>query len=249
MFLNKQLLITSFFIAFMTMLVAIIIPELFKVPYAFYNVVRLLSFSSLGYIAYYLFKQKDVFLLFFIGMFTILYNPLMPVYLTRPIWIGIDILIILTLIIAFYRFFRNKKLIIEMEKKESNSDCKISEELKKLEEYYNTSSNIYTEKHKLIKLIGTTLGDFNAHLIEKLYNNCNITFSNSTVFESIKYLANNNHYNKDVINDLYSLNDIRNRIIHDKDRTPITIDNIDYFLDMAKSSFKKADFLYKNLIK
>ena len=127
----------------------------------------------------------------------------MPVYLTRPIWIGIDILIILTLIIAFYRFFRNKKLIIEMEKKESNSDCKISEELKKLEEYYNTSCNSYTEKHKLIKLIGTTLGDFNAHFIEKLYSNCNITFPNSTVFESIKYLANNNHYNKDVINDLY----------------------------------------------
>ena len=177
------------------MLVAIIIPELFKVPYAFYNVVRLLSFSSLGYIAYYLFKQKDVFLLFFIGMFTILYNPLMPVYLTRPIWIGIDILIILTLIIAFYRFFRNKKLIIEMEKKESTSDCKISEELKKLEEYYNTSCNSYTEKHKLIKLIGTTLGDFNAHFIEKLYSNCNITFPNSTVFESIKYLANYNHYN------------------------------------------------------
>ena len=228
------------------MFVAIIIPEFFKVPYAFYNIIRILSFCSLGYIAYYLFKQKETYLLFFIGMFTILYNPLMQIFLSRPIWMVIDVLIILTLIFTSYKLLRNKKSIIEPN---FQSDCRITEELKKLEEYYNTNCNNYNDKHKLVKIIGTTLGDFNEHFIEKLYSNSNITFLNSTVFESIKYLANNNHYNKDVINDLYSLNDIRNRIIHDKDRTPITKDNIDYFLDMAKSSFKKADFLYKTLIK
>lgn len=247
MFLSRELVVTSFIIAFITMLVAIIIPEFFKVPYAFYNIVRILSFSSLGYIAYYLFKQKEIFLLFFIGMFTILYNPLMPIFLLRSIWIIIDILIILTLIFTSYKLLKNKKLINQSEI--SQSDCRIVEELKKLEEHYNTNCNNYGEKHKLIKLIGTTLGDFNDHLIEKLYCNSNITFLNSTVFESIKYLANNHHYNKDVINDLYSLNDIRNRIIHDKDRTPITKENVDYFLDMAKSSYKKANYLYKNLIK
>ena len=141
----------------------------------------------------------------------------------------------------------DKKTIIESEN--FQSDCRIREELKRLEEYYNTNCNNYNEKYQLTKQIGTTLGDFNEHFIEKLYTNLNITFLNSTVFESIKYLANNNHYKKDVINDLYSLNDIRNRIIHDKDRTPITKDNIEYFLDMAKSSFKKAEFLYKNLMK
>lgn len=247
MFLSRELVVTSFIIAFITMLVAIIIPEFFKVPYAFYNIVRILSFSSLGYIAYYLFKQKEIFLLFFIGMFTILYNPLMPIFLSRFIWIVVDVLIILILIFASYKILRNKKSNNQSEI--FQSDCRITEELKKLQEYYNTNYSDYNEKHKLIKLIGTTLGDFNEHFIEKLYCNSNITFLNTTVFESIKYLANNNHYNKDVINDLYSLNDIRNRIIHDKDRTPITKDNIDYFLDMAKSSFRKADFLYKNLIK
>lgn len=247
MFLNKKLLITSFFIAFVTMFIAIIIPEFFKVPYAFYNIIRILSFFSLGYITYYLFKEKEIFLLFFISMFTVLYNPLMPIFLLRPIWIVIDVLIIFTLILSSYRLLKNKESIIQNEN--FQFDCKITEELKKLEEFYNTSCNNYHEKHKLIKLIGTTLGDFNEHFIEKLYTNCNIIFSNYTVFESIKYLANSNHYNKDVINDLYSLNDIRNRIIHDKDRTPITKDNVEYFLDMAKSSYKKADFLYKNLIR
>ena len=229
------------------MFVAIIVPEFFKVPYAFYNIIRILSFFSLGYIAYYLFKQKEIFLLFFIGMFTILYNPLMPIYLSRPIWMVIDVLIIFTLIFTSYKLLKGKKTIIESEN--SQSDCRIKEELKRLDEYYNTSCNNYNEKYQLTKQIGTTLGDFNAHFIEKLYANSNITFLNSTIFESIKYLANNNHYNKDVINDLYSLNDIRNRIIHDKDRTPITKENVDYFLDMAKSSYKKADYLYKNLIK
>lgn len=247
MFLSRRLLVTSFLIAFTTMLIAIIIPEFFKVPYAFYNIVRILSFSSLGYIAYYLFKQKEIFLLFFIGMFTILYNPLMPIFLSRSIWIVIDILIILTLIFASYKILKNKKSINQDEA--SKPDCRITEELKKLQECHNTNCNDYNEKHKLIKLIGTTLGDFNEHLIEKLYCNSNITFLNSTVFESIKHLANNHHYNKDVINDLYSLNDIRNRIIHDKDRTPITKENVDYFLDMGKSSYKKADYLYKSLIK
>ena len=229
------------------MFVAIIVPEFFKVPYPFYTIIRILSFSSLGYITYYLFKQKEIFLLFFIGMFTILYNPLMPIYLSRPIWMVIDVLIILTLIFTSYKLLKGKKTIIESEN--FQSDCRIREELKRLEEYYNTNCNNYNEKYQLTKQIGTTLGDFNEHFIEKLYINLNITFLNSTVFESIKYLANNNHYKKDVINDLYSLNDIRNRIIHDKDRTPITNENIDYFLDMAKSSFKKADFLYKSLIK
>jgi hypothetical protein len=247
MFLSRELLVTSFFIAFLTMFAAIIIPEFFKVPYAFYNIIRILSFSSLAYIAYYLFKQKEIFLFFFIAMFTILYNPLMPIFLLRSIWMVIDVLIILTLIFSSYNLLKNKKSINQSEI--SQPDCRITEELKKLEEYYNTNCNNYSEKHKLIKLIGTTLGDFNEHFIEKLYCNANIVFLNYTVFESIKYLANNNHYNKDVINDLYSLNDIRNRIIHDKDRTLITKENIEYFLDMAKSSFKKADFLYKNLIK
>lgn len=247
MFLSRELLVTSFFISFLSIFVAIIVPEFFKVSYAFYNIIRILSFFSLGYIAYYLFKQKEIFLLFFIGMFTILYNPLMPIYLSRSIWIVIDVLIIFTLIFTSYKLLKGKKTIIESEN--FKSDCRIREELKRLEEYYNINCNNYNEKYQLIKQIGTTLGDFNEHFIEKLYANLNITFLNSTVFESIKYLANNNHYKKDIINDLYSLNDIRNRIIHDKDRTPITKDNIDYFLDMAKSSFKKAEFLYKSLIK
>lgn len=55
---NKQLFLLTFFIALTTMFIAIIIPEFFKVPYAFYNIIRLLAFSSLAYITYYLFCKK-----------------------------------------------------------------------------------------------------------------------------------------------------------------------------------------------
>ena len=60
MFGNKNLFFLTFFIALITMFIAIIIPEYFKVPYAFYNIIRLLAFSSLGYITYYLFIKKNL---------------------------------------------------------------------------------------------------------------------------------------------------------------------------------------------
>ena len=72
----------------------------------------------------------------------------------------------------------------------------------------------------------------NKHTVEEYYRN--------------KIDRVNNNILKDIINDLYSINDIRNRIIHDEDRTPITKENIDFFLNFAKSSIHKAEFLYKN---
>jgi hypothetical protein len=115
--------------------------------------------------------------------------------------------------------------------------------------YSNKNCNSYKEKHEQVKLIGVNLGGFNKYLLEKLYKNKNIDFPNTSIFELIKYLANNNIYNKDIINDLYSLNDIRNRIVHDEDRISITKENIDFFEKLAKSSIDKAEFLYRNILK
>jgi hypothetical protein len=244
MFGNKNLFFLTFFIALITMFIAIIIPEYFKVPYAFYNIIRLLAFSSLGYITYYLFIKKNLILSFFLAIPTIMYNPLTPIFLTRNIWMGVDIIIILMLLVVIFNI--NKKTNVE---NFDNNDCIIFNELKKLIEYSKQNTNSYNEKHAKIKLIGVTIGGFNKHFLERLYKNKNVDFPNTSVFELIKYLANNNIYNKDIINDLHSLNDLRNRIVHDEDRTPITPENIDFFEKLTMSSVDKAEFLYRNGLK
>lgn len=246
---NKQLFLLTFFIALTTMFIAIIIPEFFKVSYAFYNIIRLLAFSSLAYITYYLFCKKELILSFVVGIPTIMYNPLSPIILTRDIWIGVDIIIILILAIVFFRIKTNYNNPVINTNLNNDNNCLISKELSKLIAYSNKNCNSYKEKHEQVKLIGVNLGGFNKYLLEKLYKNKNIDFPNTSIFELIKYLANNNIYNKDIINDLYSLNDIRNRIVHDEDRTLITKENIDFFEKLAKSSIDKAEFLYRNILK
>lgn len=243
MFENRQLFFLTFFIVLITMFTAIIVPEYFKVPYAFYNIIRLFAFSSLAYIVYYLFRKKELILSFIVILPTIIYNPLSPIFLTRNIWISVDIIIILILFIIFFKINRISN------RRDIYGDCIISKELTKLIEYGNKNCNSFKDKHEQVKLIGVNLGGFNKYFLEKLYKDKNIDFPNTSIFELIKYLANNNIYNKDVINDLHSLNDIRNRIVHDEDRTPITKENIDFFEKLAKSSIDKAEFLFKNGLK
>ena len=248
MFENRQLVLLSFVVALLTMLGAIIIPELYRVPYAFYNIVKLLAFSSLGYITYYLFVKKEIIPLFLTLVSGILYNPFSPIYLTRSIWMIVDILIVLILVYSFIKI--NKKNGSIDEKVEIDENCPISKELEKLIKYDNKISNRNTDYDEIVdnvKLIGISLGHFNEYLIKQLFNKNDIKYVNSTIANAIKQLS--SHYDKNTINDLFYINQVRNKIVHSNDHIEFTEDSKDYFLADIKSAISKAKFLHKNLIK
>ena len=61
-------------------------------PYGFYMLVRLVVFGVSGYTAYRYAQRNLSGLAWLFGVIAIAYNPLLPVYLTRAIWMPVDLL-------------------------------------------------------------------------------------------------------------------------------------------------------------
>ena len=74
--------------------IALVLIALFPLPYGYYIFLRIAMFISMGILAYYQWTQKqsiDIWVAILVG-FAILYNPIIPVHLTREIWSVLNIL-------------------------------------------------------------------------------------------------------------------------------------------------------------
>ena len=60
-------------------------------PYGFYMLVRLIVFGVCGYTAFRYAKHDDSGMAWLFGVIAIAYNPLLPVFLTRAIWMPVDL--------------------------------------------------------------------------------------------------------------------------------------------------------------
>jgi len=78
-------------------------------PYGYYIILRIAIFISSILIAYRFYKKSLTFWAFVFGAVGLLFNPLMPVYMSKESWIPIDFI---TAIIFFYVAF-NKKIAKE----------------------------------------------------------------------------------------------------------------------------------------
>lgn len=59
-------------------------------PYGFFTVLRFVVFSSTAYVAYTAYQEHKEGWVWLLGAIAVLFNPFIPVYLTRDVWIVID---------------------------------------------------------------------------------------------------------------------------------------------------------------
>lgn len=78
-------------------------------PYGFYILLRwIISFSSV-FIAYIFYKSKLPSWLFVFGAIAFLFNPIIPIYLTKSNWIAIDLISSILFFISAYSIKNDKK--------------------------------------------------------------------------------------------------------------------------------------------
>ena len=81
------------------MLIALLLGCLLKMPYGYYQFVRLVACIGFGSLVYYEYEAKHYFQVVFCIAAALLFNPLRPVYFKRDIWQIIDELIAMLLVI------------------------------------------------------------------------------------------------------------------------------------------------------
>ncbi len=90
--------------------VLLIIAPLVSFPYGFYTLLRLIVSITSGFIIYHSYKGaggvNEISIIF--ALILILYNPFIPVHLSREIWMPINFI---TSGIYFYGFYKIKKKI------------------------------------------------------------------------------------------------------------------------------------------
>lgn len=64
---------------------------IFQFPYGYYTFLRLAVFVGGSFLAYQLYQLKSVSLAIALVCIAILFNPLIPVYLSRETWLPIDL--------------------------------------------------------------------------------------------------------------------------------------------------------------
>ena len=71
---------------------------LLKMPYGYYQLVRLVSFASFLVIANFAYKEKQINLMYLFIFFAILFQPFIKVALGRQIWNIVDVVVAVLLI-------------------------------------------------------------------------------------------------------------------------------------------------------
>ena len=72
-------------------IIGVLIIALFKMPYGYYELLRLLTFAVMIFGGILSYSQKKLYWLALYCLFAIIYNPIIPVHLTREIWTYINI--------------------------------------------------------------------------------------------------------------------------------------------------------------
>lgn len=70
--------------------------------YGFFTILRFVVFSSTAYVAYLAYEEQKVGWVWFMGAIAVLFNPFIPIYLTREVWVAIDSATALLLLLAIF---------------------------------------------------------------------------------------------------------------------------------------------------
>jgi hypothetical protein len=87
---------------------AMLVLAIFPLPYGYYTLLRILTTLFCSLSAIVSFKRGNLYLPWVFGAVAVLYNPFIPIYLPRHVWIGINI-ISLILILSRVNFLALRK--------------------------------------------------------------------------------------------------------------------------------------------
>lgn len=97
-------------------IIATILPSIFLLlaiidglPYGFYSLLKLIVFFTIGYLAWLAIKSKNLLWAWLYGLIIILFNPIIPIYLNRDIWVIVDVFTAFIIIISLFIFKLPKK--------------------------------------------------------------------------------------------------------------------------------------------
>ena len=70
---------------------AMLLLALLPLPYDFYTILRLVAFIVFSWAAYISYKNETQILPWAFGLLLVLFNPIIPIHLSREVWIPIDL--------------------------------------------------------------------------------------------------------------------------------------------------------------
>lgn len=76
--------------------------------YGFFTLLRFVVFSSTAYVAYLAYQEQKESWAWFLGAVAVLFNPFIPIYLTREVWGMIDFITALLLFISVFNLKLSK---------------------------------------------------------------------------------------------------------------------------------------------
>jgi len=75
------------------------VPKFF--PYGYYTLLRFVVCGTGAYVAYWLLVEEKRHIGFLSILIAVLFNPFIPIYLYKELWIGIDLLVAIFLALRF----------------------------------------------------------------------------------------------------------------------------------------------------
>jgi len=66
---------------------------IFQLPYGYYNLLRLVVTISSGISSFNAYENKNVGIAILFAIICLLFNPILPIYLDKSMWIPIDIIV------------------------------------------------------------------------------------------------------------------------------------------------------------
>jgi len=108
---SKKIIINKPFLLLWVIPAAMLILALFHLPYGYYTLLRIVVTVCSAYLSRleYISTQKISFFVITFGLLALLFNPIIPIYFSKSIWAGIDLLAALIFGIHAYIFHNNFK--------------------------------------------------------------------------------------------------------------------------------------------
>ena len=98
-----------------------------KLPYGYYTLLRWVVTISALFSAWVANNSEDKFWVFLMGGIAILFNPIIPVHLTKEIWVIIDLIVAILFLVSIFKIepkrqLPKKEIAQNLEKEERKRD-------------------------------------------------------------------------------------------------------------------------------
>jgi len=81
-----------------------------KLPYGYYTLLRWVVTISALLSVWVAYNSEDTFWVFLMGGIAILFNPIIPVYLTKDIWVIIDVIVAILFLVSIFKIKSKREL-------------------------------------------------------------------------------------------------------------------------------------------